>query len=67
VARAAIPSRQELRTIDTGALSPNSNSSSRTSTPSAVDSADKLVATLKEANDIEREWFETDKKLFEVK
>ena len=47
------------------ALSPKSNNSSGTSTPSAADSADKLVATLKEANDIERERFETDKKRFE--
>ena len=33
--------------------------------PSAVDPADKLVATLKEANDIERERFENEKKRFE--
>jgi hypothetical protein len=33
--------------------------------PSAADSADKLVATLKEANDIEWEWFENEKKIFE--
>ncbi len=65
MARAAIPSRQELRTIATESISPSSNNSSGTSTPSAVDSADKLVATLKEANDIERERFETDKKIFE--
>ena len=64
-ARAAIPSRQDLRTMAMEALSPKSNNSSGTSTPSAADSADKLVATLKEANDIERERFETDKKRFE--
>ncbi len=42
-------------------LSPNSG----TSTPSAADSADKLVDTLKEANNIERERFETDKNRYE--
>ncbi len=48
------------------ALSPSgSNSSSGTATPSAADSADKLVATLKEANDIQRERFENEKKKFE--
>jgi hypothetical protein len=46
------------------ALSPNSDNSSGTSTPSVAD-FDKLVATLKESNDIERERFETDKKIFE--
>jgi hypothetical protein len=36
-----------------------------TATPSAADSADKLVATLKEAHDIERERFENEKMRFE--
>ena len=68
VSRAAIPSRQDLRTIAAQALSPTgggSKNSSGTSTPSAADSADKLVATLKEANDIERERFENEKKRYE--
>ncbi len=48
------------------ALSPSgSKSSSGTATLSAADSADKLVATLKEANDNEREQFENEKKIFE--
>ena len=48
------------------ALSPSgSKSSSGTATPSAADSADKLVATLKEANGNERERFENEKKIFE--
>ena len=63
---AAIPSRMDLRTAAMQALSPSgSKSSSGTATPSAADSADKLVATLKEANDIERERFEIEKKRFE--
>jgi hypothetical protein len=48
------------------ALSPSgSKSSCGTATPSAADSADKLVATLKEASDNERERFENEKKIFE--
>ncbi len=47
------------------ALSPSGRkSSSGTATPSAEDS-DKRVATLKEANDIEWERFENEKKRFE--
>ena len=69
IARTAIPSRQELRKASSEALSSpagGSNASSGTSTPAGgIDSADKLVATLKEANDIERERFENDKKRFE--
>jgi hypothetical protein len=68
VSRAAVPSRQDLRTVAMQALSSTgggSNTSSGTSTPSAADSADKLIATLKEANDIERERFENEKKRFE--
>ena len=66
LSRTAIPSREDLRTAAMQALSPSgSKSSSGTATPSAEDSADKLVATLKEANDIEWEWFENEKKIFE--
>ena len=63
LSRAAIPSREDLRTAAMQALSPSgSKSSSGTATPSAEDSADQRVATLKEANDIEWERFENDKK-----
>jgi hypothetical protein len=66
LSRAAIPSREDLRTAAMQALSPSgSKSSSGTATPLAEDSADKLMATLKEANDIERERFENEKKRFE--
>jgi hypothetical protein len=66
LSRAAIPSLEDLRTAAMQALSPSgSKSSSGTATPSAEDSADKRVATLKEANDIEWERFENEKKRFE--
>ena len=65
LSRAAIPSREDLRTAAMQALSlSGSKSSSGTATPSAADSADKLVPTLKEANDIERERFENEEKTF---
>ncbi len=66
LSRAAITLREDLRTTAMQALSPSgSKSSSGKATPSAEDSADKLVATLKEANEIERERFENEKKIFE--
>jgi hypothetical protein len=66
LSRTAIPSREDLRTAAMQALSPSgSKSSSGTATLSAEDSADKRVATLKEANDIEWERFENEKKRFE--
>ena len=66
LSRAAIPSREDLRTAAMKALSSSGRKiSSGTATPSAADSADKLVATLKEANDIERKRFENEKKRFD--
>ena len=57
-ARSNSYSREDLRIAAMQALSPSgSKSSSGTATPSAADSADKLVSTLKEANDNERELF----------
>ncbi len=67
--RAGIPSRQELRRANSESFSPASsvNSSSGTSTPSAPDAVDKLVATLKEANAIEQQRFDNEKQLHEIK
>jgi hypothetical protein len=66
LSRAAIHSLEDLRTAAMQALHPSGRkSSSGTTTPSAADSADKLVAKLMEANDIERERFGNEKKRFE--
>ena len=45
-ARAAIPSRQELRRVNLDSPTGSVSSSSGTSTPSAPDAVEKLVATL---------------------
>ena len=64
-ARAAIPSRNDLKRANSESCSPagSVSSSSGTSTPSV----DKLVATLQEANAIEQQRFDNEKQLHEIR
>ena len=66
-ARAAIPSRQELRRVNLDSPTGSVSSSSGTSTPSVPDPVEKQVATLKEANAIEQQRFYNKKKLHDIK
>ncbi len=67
--QAAIPSLQDLRMANVESFSPaNSvNISSGSSTASAPDAVDKLVATLKKANAIEQQRFDNERQLHEIK
>ena len=62
-----LSSRQELRRVILDSPTGSVSSSSGTSTPSAPDAVEKLVATLNEANAIELQHFESEKQLSDIK